>query len=81
MKCKTRKYADGGKVMEREYGGKPTFGKAVAANFGVGDGYSYRPKKAAPKAKPKEPERANIANAAVTYPEMIAKRKKMLDET
>lgn len=86
MKCKPRKYADGGKVMEREYGGNPTFGKAVAANFGVGDGYSYRPKKAekkaAPKAAPKEkPREINVANAPAEFGNVIAKRKKMLDET
>ena len=76
MKCKTRKYADGGKVMEREYG-NPTFGKAVAANLGVGDGYSYRPK----KAEKKKPREINVANAPVEFGNVMAKRKKMLDET
>lgn len=80
MKCKTRKYADGGKVMEREYGGKPSFSKAVASNFGVGDGYSYRPKKA-PKAEAKpKPREINVGNAASEFGNVIAKRKKALDE-
>ena len=78
-KCGTRKYADGGKIVEREYGGNPTFAKAVAANFGVGDGYSYRPKKAA--AKKEEPKRMSISNATQELGGVIAKRKKMLDET
>lgn len=78
MKCKARKYADGGKVVDREYG-TPTFGKAVAANFGVGDGYSYRPKKE-PKAAKKEPRRINVGNAAAEFGNVIAKRKEQLDQ-
>lgn len=77
-KCGPRKYSDGGKVMEREYGGKPTFMKAVAANFGVGDGYSYRPKKE-PKVAKKEPRKINVGNAAVEFGNVIAKRKELLD--
>lgn len=75
MKCKPRKYADGGKVLKSEYG-EPTYARAVLARVGVGDGYG-NPK----KAKAKQPERMTVANAAVTLPETIAKRKKMLDET
>lgn len=72
MKPMVRVYADGGKIVEREYGGNPTFGKAVAANFGVGDGYSYRPKKAEKKApQPRggmsaEPLYKNIATGKVS---------------
>ena len=77
MKPIVRVYADGGKVVEREYGGKPTFMKAVAANFGIGDGYSYRPKKAEKKAKPRE---MNVGNAAAEFGNVMAKRKKELDD-
>lgn len=86
MKPMVRVYADGGKIVEREYGGNPTFGKAVAANFGVGDGYSYRPKKAekkaAPKAAPKEkPREINVGNAVAEFGNVVAKHKAALDET
>lgn len=77
-KCGPRKYSDGGKVMEREYGGKPTFMKAVASNFGVGDGYSYRPKKE-PKVAKKEQRKINVANAPAEFGNVIAKRKELLD--
>lgn len=80
MGCKTRKYSDGGKVMEREYGGNPTFAKAVAANFGIGDGYSYRPKKSEAK-KAASPRKMDVSNAASEFGNVVAKRKKMLDET
>ena len=73
MGCKARKYSDGGKVMEREYGGNPSFAKAVASNFGVGDGYSYGAKK--PKAKS-----APAKTAPDSLRTTLAKRKKMLDE-
>lgn len=67
-----RVYADGGKVMEREYGGKPTYLKSVMAKLGVGDGYSYGPKKA---------KRLNIANAKAGMTTAVSNRKKVLDET
>jgi hypothetical protein len=66
---KVRKYADGGKANEY---GKPTFARAVAARVGVGDGYG-NPKPAAPK-------RMNVANAATTMGDVLAKRKKALNE-
>lgn len=70
MGCKTRKYSDGGKVLEREYGaGKPTYLKSVMAKLGVGDGYG--------KAKPK---RLSIENAKGGMTTAMANRKKMLDE-
>ncbi len=79
MKPMVRVYADGGKIVDREYG-TPTFGKALAAKVGIGDGYSYRPKKA-PKAKdPNADKRMSISNAPEKLPDMIAKRKKMLDD-
>lgn len=73
MGCKTRKYSDGGKVMEREYGGNPTYGKALLARVGIGDGYGN----AKPKAKPK---RMNVSNASETLDTVVSKRKKMLDD-
>lgn len=75
-KCGPRKYSDGGKVLEREYGGKPTFLKSVAAKVGIGDGYSYSP----PKAKAKKAERMDVSNVTTKLPETLANRKKMLDE-
>lgn len=73
MGCKTRKYSDGGKVLEREYGaGKPTYLKALAARVGIGDGFG--------KAKAK-PKRMDVSNAASALPSVMASRKKMLDET
>ena len=77
MGCKTRKYSDGGKVMEREYGGKPTYLKSVMAKLGVGDGYSYSPPKAA---KPKDTRRKiDVSNATSEFGNVMANRKKMLD--
>lgn len=73
MGYKTRKYSDGGKVMEREYGGNPTYGKALLARVGIGDGYGN----AKPKAKPKK---MDVSNAASTIGTVVANRKKMLDE-
>lgn len=66
-------YADGGKVMKSEYG-EPTFMKSVAASVGVGDGYSYRPK------KDSGPKRMNVANATSELGNVVAKRKKALDD-
>ena len=96
MGCKTRKYSDGGKVLEREYAsGKPTFLKAVASNLGVGDGYG-KPK--APKKDYAEVQsitkdartgketrspvkRVDVSNIARgEFQGMIDKRKKALDE-
>lgn len=76
MKPVVRVYADGGKVLEREYGaGKPTYGKALMARVGVGDGYG---KAKAPKAK--KPREINVANATQEFGNVIAKRKKELDD-
>lgn len=75
MKCKTRKYADGGKVMEREYGGSPTYAKALLSRVGIGDGYG------GPKNPPKAAKRMDVSNAASTLGTVVSKRKKMLDET
>lgn len=69
-KCGPRKYSDGGKVLEREYGaGKPTYLKAVGARLGFGDGYG--------KAKP---EKLTVSNAREGMASTVSKRKKMLDE-
>ena len=74
MKCKTRKYADGGKVMEREYGaGQPTYLKSVMAKVGVGDGYGSK------KAKKAEPKRLSISSSPDAMTEVMAKRKAALD--
>lgn len=68
-------YADGGKVVKSEYG-EPTYPRAVMARVGVGDGYGN------PKSSPKPKEkRMNVGNAAVEFGNVMAKRKKMLDET
>ncbi len=75
MKCKTRKYADGGKVMEREYGGSPTYAKALLSRVGIGDGYGNS------KNPPKPAKRMDVSNATSTLGNVMAKRKKMLDET
>lgn len=75
MGCKTRKYSDGGKVMEREYGGNPTYAKALLGRVGIGDGYGNA------KNPPKPANRMNVGNAASTIGSVVAKRKKMLDET
>ena len=74
MGCKTRKYSDGGKIVDREYG-NPTFAKSVAEKVGVGDGYSYFPTKDR-NAK----QRMSISNVTEKLPDVIAKRKKMLDD-
>lgn len=72
MGCKTRKFSDGGKVLEREYGaGQPTYLKSVMAKVGIGDGYG--------KAKPK-PKRMDVGNATETLDDVVSKRKKMLDD-
>lgn len=72
MGCKTRKFSDGGKVLEREYGaGQPIYLKSVMAKVGIGDGYG--------KAKPK-PKRMNVSNASETLDTVVSKRKKMLDD-
>lgn len=65
-----KKRADGGKVKGSEYG-KPTFARAVAARVGIGDGYG--------NAKP-EPKRMSVSNAATTMGDVMAKRKKALNE-
>ena len=62
-------YADGGKV-------EPTFGRALMARVGIGDGYGNA--KNAPKPKPK---RMDVGNATETFGGVVSKRKKMLDET
>lgn len=74
MKCKPRKYANGGQVSEY---GKPTYGRALLARVGIGDGWG-NPKKGKAVAKPK---RMTVANAAQELPNALAKRRKMLDET
>ena len=79
MKPMVRVYADGGKVVDREYG-TPTFGKSLAAKAGVGDGYSYMPKKASKAKDPNAGKRMSIANASAKLPEAVAKRKKELDD-
>jgi hypothetical protein len=83
MSCKThkkgmKKYADGGKVVKSEYG-EPTLGRAVLANFGIGDGYG-NPKNQ-PKPKAAEKPRMSISNAPESFQGVISKRKQMLDET
>lgn len=75
-KCgSTRKMADGGKVLSSEtIYGRPTYGRAVLARVGVGDGYGNpKPKKAKPK--------MSISNAKEGMTELVSNRKKMLDET
>ena len=64
VKC----YADGGKV-------EPTFGRALMARVGIGDGYGNA------KNPPKPAKRMNVGNATETLGSVVAKRKKMLDET
>lgn len=72
MKCKPRKYADGGKVLAEEYGaGVPTFGKAVKARLGMGDGYG----------KPKSKSYAAVTKRGKDLQSAVSNRKKMLDET
>jgi hypothetical protein len=80
MICKKRKYSNGGKVVssESEYG-KPTFGRAVLAKAGIGDGYGNS--KSAPKPKDKDAgKRMSISNAPSKLSETLAKRKQMLDQ-
>jgi hypothetical protein len=77
MKCKTRKYADGGKVLADEYGaGRPTFGKAVKARLGSGDGYG-KPKMALNAERIYRP----ATKAGKDLQTAVSNRKKMLDET
>ena len=78
MVCKTRKYSNGGKVIDSDYG-KPTFARAVMAKVGIGDGYGNS--KSAPKPKDKDAgKRMTISNAPSKLSETLAKRKKMMDE-
>ena len=63
VKC----YADGGKV-------EPTFGRALMARVGIGDGYGNAK-------NPPKPKRMTVSNATETFGSTLAKRKKMLDET
>ena len=80
MKCAPKKYANGGPIL-RVFadGGKPTYLKSVAAKVGIGDGYDYAPKKAP---KPKDTRRKmDVSNATAEFGGVIAKRKKLLDET
>ena len=84
MKCKPRKYANGGTPMLSGGGipyadggkiGKPTFAKSVAAKAGLGDGYNYFPPKA-PKAKDKDADkRLTISNSPDKLSEALAKQK------
>jgi hypothetical protein len=76
MGCKKHKFSDGGKVLKSEYG-EPTFGKSLLAAIGIGDGYG---KGTAKKASIKE-KRLTIADSASEFPDLLAKRKKMLDDT
>lgn len=62
-------YADGGKI-------EPTFGRALMARVGIGDGYGNA--KNAPKPKPAK--RMSISNATDTLGSVVSNRKKMLDE-
>lgn len=82
MKCKPKKYANGGPVRVFADGGlagKPTYLKSVAAKVGIGDGYNYIPPKA-PKAKDKNADkRMSISNSPEKFSEAIAKRKAALD--
>ena len=73
MRKKPVKYADGGKVVEREYG-KPTYGKALLARVGIGDGYGSGKSKAK---KALTPVRDAVAKP---FAGTIANRKKMLDD-
>lgn len=99
MKCKPKKYANGGPVRVFADGGlagKPTYLKSVAAKVGVGDGYDYFPKKSPEPKKIKAeriykdartgevsktpPRRMDVSNAASEFGNVVAKRKKALDE-
>lgn len=68
-------------AKKTEYG-KPTYARAVLARIGIGDGWgnprSNQTKSSTPYTPPQK--RMNIANSAVTLPETLAKRKKMLDD-
>lgn len=76
MKCKPRKYADGGKVLAEEYGaGVPTFGKAVKARLGMGDGYG-KPKMALNAERLYKP----VTKKGKDVQTAVSNRKKMLDE-
>ncbi len=82
MGCRARKYSDGGKVVDREYG-KPTFVSALKNAVGMDDdGYGNPNKK--PKKQPVPDEsgkRLNIANSPVEFSDVLAKRRKALDDT
>lgn len=92
-KCGPRKYSDGGKVLEREYGaGKPTFLKAVGARLGMGDGYGKtKPQMtrqtltrdtATGKTSKGPVEKIDVSNVARGgFESAMQKRKKMLDDT
>lgn len=83
MKCKPKKYANGGPVRVFADGGtvgKPTYLKSVAAKVGIGDGYNYFPSKTYPKPKDKDADkRLTISNAPSKFAETLAKRKKAMD--
>jgi len=82
MKCKPKKYANGGPVRVFADGGKPTYLKSVAAKIGIGDGYDYFPPKAAKATKPKDTRRKiDVSNATSEFGNVMAKHKKALDET
>lgn len=74
-------YADGGKVEETlgtEYGaGKPTFGKAVKARLGFGDGYGKPSGRGGMSAERLYKPRTE---AGKSLQSTVANRKKMLDE-
>ena len=78
MKCKPKKYANGGPVRVFADGGlagKPTYLKSLAAKVGIGDGYDYRPKKETKAA----PRKMDVSNATQEFGNVLAKRKKALD--
>lgn len=68
-------------AKKTEYG-KPTYARAVMARVGIGDGWGNPRKNQTKSSTPYKPsqQRMNVANATVTMPETLAKRKKMLDE-
>jgi hypothetical protein len=74
MKCKPRKYSDGGKVVDREYG-TPTFPSALKNRLGMDDdGYGNSMKKPQPK-------KMDVSNVASEFKNVMAARKKALDDT
>lgn len=75
-KCGPRKYSDGGKVLAEEYGaGRPTYGKAVKARVGMGDGYG-KPKMALNAERIYTP----ATKAGKSLQSAVQKRKKALDD-